>query len=220
MNIVKNQTKVFFIGFHKTGTGYYNSIFNKLGYRVLHHWKWRRGNRSVIDRYDIFLDGCLHDYARLHHLYPGAKFILNTRRLDHWLLSRMKFFHQRYTNYPHWLLRIMNPVFRAIWGNDCFFDQRMIQNWIVERHDYHQAVQSFFSELDTPLLVVDIDDNAKLDKIARFLNVPTEQFSAFDPGSRENMSASNDKQLLIYKEWIHQAISTLGLSEDHLERII
>ena len=220
MNVDTIQTKVFFIGFHKTGTGYYNSIFQKLGYRVLHHWTWRRGNQSVIDQYDVFLDGCLHDYARLYQLYPNAKFILNTRRLDDWLLSRMKFFRQRYENYPRWVLRIINPVFRAIWGNDCYFDQRMLRNWILERDQYHQAVQSFFTKHDIPLLIVDINDQAKLKRIAEFLGTAEGLFSPFDPGTRENVSASNDKQILVYQAWIQQAISELELSKDHLERIV
>ena len=106
--IYRDRTKVFVIGFHKTGTSSLGKALQILGYTVcgslkgpdrggvdrseLNEWILRQGSNQL-DRYDAFQDTpWFLAYAELHRNYPDAKFILTTRDPNSWLKSVQKHF--------------------------------------------------------------------------------------------------------------------------------
>jgi hypothetical protein len=208
---VEQPKKIFFIGFHKTGTGYYNSLFKKLGFRSLHHWIWTRGNSLVLRRYDVFLDGCLHRYETLYRKYPDAFYILNTRELTDWLVSRMKWNQERYGHFPQWCLSIMNLYHRYSWGNDCYFNLELVKEWILERQKYHHEVRAFFESKQKPLLVLDIGDEDKLVKLWKYLELPEARLAEFQSGKKENQSAIDPARIDQYEQLARQAMRELNL---------
>ncbi len=203
--------KIFFIGFHKTGTGYYNKLFKNLGFITLHHWTWTRGNSRVLGRHDVFLDGCLHRYKTLYRKYPDAFYILNTRELKDWLVSRMKWNQERYGHFPQWCLRLMNGYHRYSWGNDCYFNLELVKEWILERQKYHEEVKAFFERKQKPLLVLDIGDEEKLVKLWNYLELPEARLSEFQSGKKENESAIDPARIDQYEQLALQAMRELNL---------
>lgn len=212
--------KVFFVGFHKTGTGYYNTIFRELGFRSLHHWKWRRANPFVLKRYDVFLDGCLHRYDKILKRYPDAHFVLNTRGLQDWLVSRMKYDQERYGHLPRWCLYVMNIYHRYAWGNDCYFNLELVKRWILERQDYHRDVMQFFEKKQKSLLILDIKDELKLDKLFEYLELPRERLADFKPSRKENQSAVDPRKVEEYERLAAQAVRQLNLPMNTLDQIL
>ena len=69
-----------FVGFHRTGTGSLEQTFTAMRYEVLHGFAWRFGDAATIARYDVFLDGCEHDVARLLQAAPNARFVSQQRQ--------------------------------------------------------------------------------------------------------------------------------------------
>ena len=165
--IIKNEEKkIFFIGFHKTGTGFYNTLFKNHNYKTLHQAYWRTGNPKILKEYEVFLDGCLHNFKKIYQLYPNAYYILNTRPLRSWLISKANHIeHNLLPNIPG-LKQIINFFFRKIWGTDAYYNKKAINKWINDRENYHTEVIKFFQ--NKKLLILNIEDKEKLQKNRRF----------------------------------------------------
>ena len=91
----RGYPKVFCIGFNKTGTTTLHRILqDQLSYRSAHKPRWTdwsiTRNRPELDQFDAFSDGGCASIKNLDELYPEAIFVLNTRPLRHWVLSRYK----------------------------------------------------------------------------------------------------------------------------------
>jgi hypothetical protein len=205
----RDRAPVFFIGFYKTGTKYYTQVFKQLGYRVMHDSHWRTGSIRVIKQYDVFNDACLHHYEKMYAAYPRARFILNTRPLRSWLISRVIWIDHVYGRMTQFARRVVNPVHRVIWGNDCYYTDKLIIRWIEERQRYHEDVLRFFADKPDSLLVINAADPGKLDKLSTFLDIP------IGPAARnvgpENVSAGADKRR--YAQVVDAALSACGISD-------
>lgn len=165
-----DKRPVFFIGFHKTGTSYYSNLFNQLGFKVMHDSHWRTGSIAVIEDYDMFFDGCLHNFEEMHRQYPNAKFVLNTRPLRSWLISRMAWSDcgNQWSNLEK---RLLNPIARWIWGNDSYYDLERVVFWVKERRAYHHRAVNFFLNYPDNFLILNLEDPEKLGKLGRFLSI-------------------------------------------------
>lgn len=163
------EKKIFFIGFNKTGTGFYNTLFKSHDYKTLHYSYWRTGNPRILSKYDVFSDGCLHHFKKIYQLYPNAYFILNTRPLRPWLISKANHVeHNTLPNIPG-IKQIINFFHRKIWGTDAYYNRKTLEKWIYERENYHNAVKNFFQ--NKKLLVLNIEDKEKLQKLEHFINL-------------------------------------------------
>jgi hypothetical protein len=209
-----DKCPIFFIGFYKTGTNYYSRVFESLGFKVMHDSHWRRGSIRVIEQYDVFNDACLHDFATMHRAYPRAKFILNTRPLRPWLISRILWIDKIYHDMRPFERRIANPVVRLLWGNDCYYNQERVVAWIRERRAYHKSVLEFFKNMPGTLLVLNLEDSDKLARLGDFLGLE------FAEQAREqkktNVSKPEDKA--VYADLVDSALSEAGI-EDPMEML-
>jgi hypothetical protein len=99
----------------------------------------------------------MFNYKVYYNQFPNAKFILNTRSLDTWLLSRLKhgFIHKQEWAWP--------PVLNNI------------KHWIDERDKHYTAVLDFFKDKPNNLIVVNIEKPLWLEFLSRQLNlsIPT-----------------------------------------------
>ncbi len=76
-------SKVFCIGFNKTGTSSMHRLFTELGLRSFHgYYSHIPVTDPLYREFDCFSDGDQHDYALLDRTFPGSRFIITTRRLD------------------------------------------------------------------------------------------------------------------------------------------
>ena len=102
------KKKVFCIGNVKTGSCSLKQLGIELGYKSVHNYSWCKADPKKLIKYDFFTDGgghiwditktndknywgsnTAHNVNKLYELYPNAKFILNTRALEDWLISKM-----------------------------------------------------------------------------------------------------------------------------------
>ena len=168
--------KVFCVGFNKTGTTTLHRILgDQLSYRSAHKPRWTdwsiTKNRSRLDPFDAFSDGGCASIKNLDELYPEALFILNTRPLKHWVLSRHKAV-ERSRRAVRWALTKYVPLGFVAWViNRWVLDNRegAVMRWIRIRNSYHAHVIDYFSDRKGKLLVVNIEDDDFAERLAQFL---------------------------------------------------
>ena len=172
----RGHPKVFCVGFNKTGTVTLDSIFrDQLSYRTAHTPDGRTGLSSRIGTAstgsDAFSDGACASIKNLDELYPEALFILNTRPLKHWVLSRHKAV-ERSRRAASWLLTKYVPLgFVARIINRLVLDNsdRAVIRWIRIRNSYHEHVIRYFKDRTEKLLVLNIEEAEFATQLARFL---------------------------------------------------
>ena len=88
--------KIFVIGFGKNATTTFHEMFLQNGLKSQHeqlYWDTKK--------YDCFSDGGeKRDLKKLYKEYPNAIYILNTRSLEQWLLSRLKHNYAKHKTTP------------------------------------------------------------------------------------------------------------------------
>ncbi len=120
----KKWNKVFCIGLNKTGTTSLHFAFQKLGLCSFH-------GGSFDSRIDAFSDGrYFEQFIELDKLCPNSKFILNTRDLRDWIMSRIK--HCQRGHYT------------PGWETDSRCDANRIREWVQERWNLHQRIYQYF----------------------------------------------------------------------------
>ncbi|MCH8810272.1 MAG: hypothetical protein IID07_00465 [Gemmatimonadetes bacterium] len=172
----RGRPKVFCVGFSKTGTTTLHQILgDQLSYRSAHKPGWTdwsiTKNRDQLDRFDAFTDGECAAIRNLDDLYPDALFVLNTRPLKHWVLSRHKAVERSRTG-VRWALTKYVPLgFVARIINRWVLDnrERAVMRWIRIRNSYHEHVIRYFSDRKGKLLVMNIEEADFGMQLARFL---------------------------------------------------
>jgi hypothetical protein len=172
----RGHPKVFCVGFNKTGTTTLHRILgDQLSYRSAHKPRWTdwsiTKNRARLDSFDAFSDGGCASIKNLDDLYPDALFILNTRPLKHWVLSRHKAV-ERSRRAVGWALTKYVPLGFVAWIiNRWVLDnrERAVLRWVRIRNSYHEHVIRHFSDRKEKLLVVNIEEPDLAAQVARFL---------------------------------------------------
>ncbi len=170
--------KIFFIGFNKTGTvSYHNMMKEVFGKRAAHRAIWTEwafcSNKKKLDKYDVFTDGECANIQNLDKLYPNAKYILNTRSLEGWLVSRHKSI-ERSRLLNKWFFRKIFPMkWLKNYINNRLLDnsERAMRRWVKVRNAYHKYAHDFFENRDGDFLVLDIADKDAPAKLQSFLGV-------------------------------------------------
>jgi hypothetical protein len=131
--------KIFVIGFNKTATSTFHKIFCDIGLRSQHSPK-----KWDTDTYDCFSDnGNLQDAEFLKEKYPKSLFILNTRSLEKWLLSRSKHCApDEFGNFKSWGWPPSASLF---------------VEWILDRHYHFNKILTLFKDCPDRLVIISID---------------------------------------------------------------
>ena len=157
--------KVFCIGFNKCGTHSFHQFFKKYGFISKHDstfW-WYCRDVKQMENIDCFTDGyeryndtpTFPDLDFLESNFDDCKFILQTRNLKDWLASR--YFQGSY-NY-------LNGF-----KNKKKIDDEVIKRWITDRNYWYRKVYDYFKNKKN-LLVINLYEENKEDKIVKFLNL-------------------------------------------------
>ena len=145
----------------------------------------------------------------MHQAYPEAKFVLNTRPLRPWLISRLLWMDELYRHMSQFERRLANPVVRLLWGNDSYYDQNRVVAWIHERRAYHQSVLEFFRHKPGKLLVLDLEDSAKLERLGDFLQLELSEQAREQ--KKTNVSKPQDKEG--YSDLVDSALKKVGVRD-------
>ena len=85
------KKKIFVLGLNKTGSTSLHNLFNKINIKSTHEcWRPDQHVIKIIDKYQAFTDGHHLNFKKYYYLYPDSLFILNTRPIKKWLISRYK----------------------------------------------------------------------------------------------------------------------------------
>ncbi len=160
------KTKVFCVGFHKTGTTSLEVALGALGYRVTgpngHLDPDIEKNvltmaYELVEQYDAFQDNPWPIlYKQLDAKYPGSKFILTLRDSESWIDSQVKFFGRLETPMRRLIYGVGSPE-----GNEAVY---------LERFESHnREVVEHFSDRPGDLLVMDFSNGDGWEKLCPFL---------------------------------------------------
>lgn len=171
------KTKVFCIGFHKTGTTSLELALKKLGYRVTGSFGTK--DPSIADKvhemayamaedYDAFEDNPWPIlYRELDERFPGSKFILTRRPAEAWIKSQVRDFATTET-----------PMRRWIYGEDAGCPEGNEDTYIARYERHNREVLEYFAERPDDLLVFDLPKGDGWDKLCPFLGheIPDKPF--------------------------------------------
>lgn len=170
--------KIFCIGMDKTGTTSLHKALNILGLKSVHNIcdkgdikeiiinnnKYDRMLLFGIEEYDAYSDwshrSTSHLFKEFDRQYPGSKFILTTRDLEDWMISREK--HVRRT--PDLKELQKKYDYSHYWNMDK-------EAWRKEWLDLHEDALSYFKDRPEDLLVINICAGEGWEKLCPFLGV-------------------------------------------------
>ena len=168
------KTKVFGIGFHKTGTTSLSNALSCLGYRVTGpNWVDHPNIAAevyemafdLVKKFDAFQDNPWPIlYRELDQKFPGSQFILTLRPSDEWIRSMVNHFNEKETPMREWIYGSGHPK-----NNEDIYVAR------YERHN--REVLEYFKERSNDLLVLKITSGEGWEKLCPFLG---EQIPAVD----------------------------------------
>lgn len=163
------RSKVFGIGFHKTGTKSLGAALRILGYRVVGPVGTRDPDiarnalataRALSFRYDAFQDNPWPILFReMDALHPGSRFILTTRPEDEWIASVKRYFGEQASPMRGWIYGAGSPA-----GNEAVYLRRY--------REHHDHVRAWFRDRPGDLLEMDITRGDGWERLCPFLGVP------------------------------------------------
>ncbi|MEW4488810.1 sulfotransferase family protein [Thalassoglobus sp. JC818] len=168
-------SKVFCIGFHKTGTTSLANALTLLGYRVtgpngvrdpeiaqnVHSMAF-----DLAEKFDAFQDNPWPIlYREMDLRFPGSKFILTLRDSQSWIKSQVKHFGEKETPMRRWIYGVGCPV-----GNEETYIQR------YEKHN--REVLAHFKDRSKDFMTLDLSHGDGWEQLCRFLgkDVPDVEF--------------------------------------------
>jgi hypothetical protein len=189
------KTKVFGIGFHKTGTTSLANALSYLGYRVTGpNWVDHPNIAEQVyelafdlaDKFDAFQDNPWPIlYRELDQKFPGSKFILTLRPQDEWIKSVVDHFNEEETPMREWIYGIGRPRGR--------------EDIYVARYDRHnREVLDYFKHREKDLLVLNITAGEGWEKLCPFLGeqIPAKRFPCANAApEREKMGRRENSHL-------------------------
>ncbi len=173
------QGKIFCIGLDKTGTTSLHNALKILGFSSVHFMSeqgnikdiirtnYQKGKNLLtgIEHFDAYSDwnraSTNHLYKVLDKQYSGSKFILTTRNLDKWLISR-----EKHVNRIPGL-----PYYQKLCPNDTWLNKDK-ESWTEEFKNHHQDILHYFKDRKEDLLIFNISQGDAWTKLCSFLSLP------------------------------------------------
>ena len=134
----------------ETGTTSFDDLFKNLGINSIHD---TIPVMEIIDKYDAFTDGEHPNFSEYFEKYPDSLFILNTRPMKNWLISRYK--HAEHHEF-----------------NDCWcwpVSEEKTNGWITTRETHHKNILNFFKNKPNKLLLINIEQNGWENAVIKYL---------------------------------------------------
>ena len=165
------DTKIFCIGFHKTGTTSLGKALRILGFKVKGSFGVNDPDISekvyelfppIVEQYDAFQDNPWPIlYKELDEQYPDSKFILLERDPDAWLRSQIRHFGTRET-----------PMRKWIYGESAGCPVNNEEIYLKRFKQYYTDVCEYFRDRPDDLLIMDLVKGDGWKKLCSFLGCP------------------------------------------------
>jgi len=154
-----DKIKIIAIGFHKCGTSTIDQLFTSNGYNCRHgHGLCGTTTQKLLDieKYQVVSDWCENHITReelvkIVSRYPDAYYILNTRPLESWILSRFKHFY-----YLQEQGRLHGRIMETQLFNPGDISFKSAQAYIHQRDEFYKNCTEIFTYRKHNFIVVDI----------------------------------------------------------------
>ena len=161
------NTRVFGIGFHKTGTSSLARVLYILGYNVAGYISDQEKKLtkeeitevmlSDMDNFDAAQDTPWFIFYRmLDEEFPRSKFILTTRDENKWIKSVVKHFGKKTIK-----------MHELIYGTGVAKGNEDI--YLTKYREHHAEVKAYFADRPDDLLIIDMAEENKWEKVTSFL---------------------------------------------------
>ena len=176
---MNENIKIFCIGLNKTGTVSLHEAFEILGIKRVHYLtedgedikeiiknNHEKGDKLLksIEEYNAYSDWALpatnNLFVEFDKQYPGSKFILNTRDLEGWLMSREKH-----------VLRMPNLNKKREEDPDNPWYSINRDAWKIEYDEHHKAVNDYFKNREKDIISFEVTKGDGWEKLCSFLDV-------------------------------------------------
>ncbi|MGV6801170.1 MAG: sulfotransferase family protein [bacterium] len=195
------KTKIFGVGFHKTGTTSLFAALQLLDYKVSGTVGFELSYEQLTEqalalcletaqKYDAVEDmpWPLY-YKELDQAFPGSKFILTVRDLEKWYLSVSNHFSDH-----------TPPMHSLIYGPDKAKAIAHKDHWIATHQAHIDAVLAYFATRPDDLLVMDFAQGDGWEKLCPFLGVTIPN----TPFPQKNTSKSRKSlRYRLLRKWHH-----------------
>jgi len=187
--------KIFVIGFHKTGTTSLDTLFRSVGLNSVHT---TIPVLSIIDKYDAYTDGSHEKFAKYYAKYPNSLFILNTRPINKWLISKYK--HAKQSGF----------VNKSFWPPS----DKKTYGWIDDRETHYNNILRFFKDKPRQLMIVNIERHGWEKAVLKYIEkrAPTTRVHL---NKRSDDVLSNNKMTLI-SDIVTSCLETRDYTGDEL----
>ncbi len=162
-------TKVFCIGFHKTGTTSLDKALTILGYRVMGCFGIHDTDlaETVLGRcieyghqFDAFQDNPWPIlFKELDAKFPGSKFILTRRPVEKWLASIVNHASSEPSEMRRWIYGVPSPL-----GHEEIYRERYLR--------HYNEVEVHFQNRQDDILELDLPGGEGWEKLCPFLGHP------------------------------------------------
>jgi hypothetical protein len=171
-----SNCKIFVIGFNKTGTCSFNKLFKTVGINSIHTII---PVLNIINKYDAFTDGHHYNFQEYYEKYPNSLFILNTRPIKKWLISRYKHHNNKYEKSWCW------PVYKE-----------RTNLWITARENHFKNILSFFKDKPSQLMIVNIEKIGWENKVLNYIKINNIWYSCHENKRNDNLIDKNIMNLI------------------------
>jgi hypothetical protein len=208
--VKKLPRKIFVIGFNKTGTTSFHDLFLNEKIKSSH---CVQPVLKMINKYDAFTDGVHYDFHEYYNKYPEGLFILNTRPIKKWLVSRFKHVYKDPTGFfkatNAWQRRIKSEA--KLWPPN----NTITNYWIEEREYHYENVLRFFDDKPHKLLIVNIERAGWENRVLEYIESPTKHEVKIHSFKRGDDEIHIEKRKNIY-EVVDFCLSSKGYTGDEL----
>ncbi len=164
-----SDSKVFCVGFQKSGTSTLGYALELLGYRVkgftpelldaVIQQDWDEIGQEI-DQHDAFQDNPWPIlFLELDKRYPGSKFILTERESENWYASVLNHFQGEVTLMRKHIYGFGDPVDRK-------------KEYLDRFNGHNAAVKEYFKDRPEDLLIMNLKAGDGWEKLCSFLNKP------------------------------------------------
>lgn len=175
---MKPTTKIFGVGYQRTGTTSLAAALNQLGIKTLQFPKqlWDDLDHDIIRQYQGFTDDPVTLlWRKLDERHPGAKFIHSIRSDDSWLKSIQWLMTTGSIKFKESFDEYGNTFNMELFGTT-EFDPDL---FLAKYQAYNQDVIAYFADRPDDYLQIDVTKGEGFERLCPFLGLPVPAETAF-----------------------------------------
>jgi hypothetical protein len=206
------KEKVFLVGLNKTATTSFHQLFLANGLKSYHNpnWVWKiKDPRDEIRKFQCFSDGYARNFPEVAKSFPDAIFVLTTRSLRAWIVSRFKHGYATLNS----SFRTPKERGRHNWAYPP--SKEKVISWIISRNNHHRKVLEYFKNQPSRLYLVNIENPGWQDFMGRELGLEVTNIEPANVIRKENVGIIAAVEDLVDKTFLE-----LGYRDDQVNEYL